>query len=149
MGDCSDGSDCNDESDVMQKIRQLEKEKNRLEKQQSKKRQLEQRYKELSKSVNSLKGSSSSTSGYGSSSTNTSPNPGIQLDKNRSSSGDMMNVVSENNRRLNQVLQNRYSNDPGTSRKADGGADSPDHSSSESDEEEKEKNCKQIYMEIS
>lgn len=112
MADNSDGDsdhheDFGDDGDLMEKIRQLEKEKEKLARQNTERARLEKQYKELTKSVKSLKGSStvSVSSGYGSS----SPSPG-PLDKNRlseTSSSGLTSILNEQRARLKNLTSNR------------------------------------------
>jgi hypothetical protein len=66
-GDSDNQGDFGDDGDLMDKIRQLEKEKDKLSRKNTERARLEKQYRELSKSVKSLKGSSnlSVSSGYG------------------------------------------------------------------------------------
>lgn len=137
-GDSDNPGDFGDDGDLMDKIRKLEKEKDKLSRKNSERARLEKQYKELSKSVKTLKGSSnlSVSSGYGSS----SPSPG-SLDKNRlaeSSSSGLSTILNEQRSRLKNLTGNRSTETSSFNKGEESGNDS------ESDEDKDSKNCKLI-----
>lgn len=138
-GDSDNPGDFGDDGDLMDKIRKLEKEKDKLCSRKSTERaRLEKQYKELSKSVKTLKGSSnlSVSSGYGSS----SPSPG-SLDKNRlaeSSSSGLSTILNEQRSRLKNLTGNRSTETSSFNKGEESGNDS------ESDEDKDSKNLDKV-----
>lgn len=141
MADNSDADSDNcdeaqDDSHLIEKIRQLEKEKEKLAKKNAERFRLEKQYKELSKSVKSLKGSSTTSlsSGYMSS----SPSPGT-LDKNRlAESSGLTSMLNEQRERLKN-LSSRRSAETSSSRRDESGCEE-----SESDEDKDSKNLDKV-----